>query len=414
MVQGVTIAVPVARANALLDRVEWHAIEGATALCGHGVIDAYHVAVFATDPAYARGALGVRDGEALRWTLRHARDANLPMVWLLDSAGAKVDEGLPALAAFRRFYREALEARAAGVRIIALLGRGCWGGASLLAMLAELRVFTPRTRFATSGPAVIEAVEGKAHFDAANPTQIDALVGAAARAAMDTGAVLAEESEHRSLLMMWLSGKSRAGRPFEWRDSTASGHHDAFDQIPRLQSLLPSGWIAEQSGNVVYALPPAGSSKVAFCGYLGGGTIGVGECVSLLRVLETIATQHALCPIILTLDAAGHAATLADERLILARYLDAVGNRVLALRHAGHRISLWIPGSASGAVYVVFAAPVDSVSVLPSARVEVLAAKAVDRILGRAVQGASSAQELVTLGIADAVLDERLMGYPGT
>jgi len=61
---------------------------------------------------------------------------------------------------------------------------------------------------------------------------------------------------------------------------------------------------------------------------------------------------------------------------------------------------------------VVFAAPVDSVSVGMGARVEVLASLAVDRILGRAVAGASSAQELVQTGIADAVLDSRFNDYP--
>lgn len=437
---------PAGRAQALFDQADWHAVEGATALCGRAVLDGRRAVVFATDPAHARGALGVRDGEALIWTMRTARAEGLPMVWLLDSAGAKVDEGLPALAAFRRFYREALDARAAGVPLIALLGRGCWGGASLLAMLADLRVFTPRTRFATSGPTIIESVEGKVRFDAADAAQVDALLGARARVQIDPGAMLAEETEQRALLRRWLStaetqtvimtgtgsASSDAGSMLSpagtgtilspaGLDSLSRTVGDDNESSPscattvgqraRLQRLLPATYTAAQRGNIAFALPAAGSGKAVFCGYLAGGAVGSAECQTLIGLLDEITVIHPRSAVILVLDAAGHAATVVDERTLLARHLCAVSQRIMTMRAAGHRVSLWIAGSASGAVYVVFAAPVDSVSVLSSARVEVLGAKAVDRILGRAVAGASSAHELVTLGVADGILDDRLNGY---
>lgn len=411
MSQTPPAASPAAQAGALFDRIDWHTVPGATALCGRAESGAGAAALFATDPAHARGALGARDGEALIWSIRLARAQHLPMVWLLDCAGAKVDEGLPALAAFRRFYREALEARAAAVPLLAVLGRGCWGGASLLAMLADVRVFTPRTRFATSGPAIIEAVEGKDVFDASDAAQVDALLGAQARARIDPGARVAESSAHRGILEEWLA---RPGGPRSaYADVTGAGGAApaVHDQRTRLQSLLPPGYSAAQRGNIVHALPAAGSGKAVFCGYLAGAAVGVAECRTLTQLLDEIAAAHPRSPLVLVLDAAGHAATRADEGALLAHHLSALSRRILALRAAGHRVTLWIPGRASGAVYVVFAAPVDSVSVLPGARVEVLAAQAVDRILGRAVAGAGSAQELVTLGIADAILDERLNGY---
>lgn len=405
---------PALQAATLFDRIDWHTVAGATALCGRAMLGTHTVTLFATDPAHARGALGVRDGDALIWSIRLAREQGLPMVWLLDCAGAKVDEGLPALAAFRRFYREALDARAAGVPLMAILGRGCWGGASLLAMLADLRVFTPRTRFATSGPAIIEAVEGKHAFDAGDAAQVDHLLGAQARARIDAGARVADSDTHRDILAQWLAQLPSGQRPPAISTATEVIATPATDQRARLQTLLPPGYIAMQRDNIVYALPPENSGKALFCGCLAGAAVGVAECRTLTQLLDEIATTHARSPVVLTLDAAGHAATRVDEGALLAHHLTTLSRRILALRAAGHRVSLWIPGRASGAVYVVFAAPVDSVSVLPGARVEVLAAQAVDRILGHAVAGAGSAQELVALGIADATLDQRLNGYQAT
>ena len=177
MVQGVSGIDIAAKISHLFDGIENSAVSGARALCGRARLNGQPLFFFATDPSYARGAIGVADGQALSWVIHQARRHCLPMVWLLDCSGAKVDEGLPALAAFRGFFREALLAKGEGVPILAVLGRGCYGGGSLLAMLADHRVYSSATRLATSGPSIIEAVEGQAVFDSSHQETVSALMG---------------------------------------------------------------------------------------------------------------------------------------------------------------------------------------------------------------------------------------------
>ncbi|MGI0028549.1 MAG: carboxyl transferase domain-containing protein, partial [Nitrososphaera sp.] len=137
-------------------------------LTASGVLRGRRVYVAATDPAIARGAIGVAEADALAGLLRSGREHAAPVLLVLDSAGARVDEGLPALGAFRRLFCEALRAKLTGIPLVALLGPICFGGASLLACLCDRRVYLPQTRIATSGPVVIEGAGGKDRLDASD------------------------------------------------------------------------------------------------------------------------------------------------------------------------------------------------------------------------------------------------------
>ncbi len=401
-----------ARVSRLFDGIEFSAMSGAKALCGRARLNDRPLIFFATDPGHARGAIGVADGRALSWVIQQAREQRLPMVWLLDCAGAKVDEGLPALAAFRRFYREALLAKREGTPILAVLGRGCYGGASLLAMLADHRVYSLDTRLSTSGPSIIEAVEGKAVFDSARQEAVSALMGATARLEIDQHGELADDP--REAMGHWLLDPKPLG---DWRSRHAvlaarlNSVRRPIDCRGKLQACLPPGYAPDQRGNIVFSIPPPASCKAVFCGFLTGGAFAAADSWQLVDLLQEVAQCHPGSPIVLLLDASGHSARVADEKIILAEYLVHLCLCIGDLSSRGHKTVLWIPGGASGAVYVVFAASAERVSVLSRARVEILGSAAVDRILGRAVAGALTAQELVDLGIAEGILDPRLESY---
>jgi hypothetical protein len=121
--------------------------------------------------------------------------------------------------------------------------------------------------------------------------------------------------------------------------------------------------------------------------------------------------EHPGSPIVLVLDAQAHAATVADESVLLSEYLVHVSMVIAQLARSGHRTTLWLPGAASGAAYVAFASPADRVSVLPSARVSILPALAQQRIIGQALGPAMGVQSVLAAGVADAVLDNRLDAY---
>ena len=161
---------------------------------GRGRIGADQVYVAATDPAAARGAVGVAECRGMSELLARARDEGAPVVLLLDSSGARVDEGLPALGAFRGLLRETLLTRLARSPMLAVVGRACFGGASLLACTCGHRHYLTGARLAASGPAVIEGAVGAARFDARNHASVDALMGSAARVEIDAEGSLIEDA----------------------------------------------------------------------------------------------------------------------------------------------------------------------------------------------------------------------------
>ena len=165
-----------------------------TLIAGGGRLEGEPVWIAATDPSRARGALGAAEGDLLCNLFQTARNEPRPLLLLLDSAGAKVDEGLVALGAFRRLFREAVLTRLAQVPMLGLLGKSCFGGASMLACVCALRVHSTNTLLAVSGPGVIEALGGKGELDAADPAQVRALMGGDARARLAPSEQLVTDS----------------------------------------------------------------------------------------------------------------------------------------------------------------------------------------------------------------------------
>ncbi len=357
--------------------------------------------------------------------LIRARSDDSPVVLLLDSSGARVDEGLRALGAFRGLFREALLTRLAEIPMLALLGRACFGGASMLACLCARRHYLASTRLATSGPAVIEAVVGKAHFDAGNKEQVMALMCGTARAGIDPGGVVMEDSEHAAgaSLRGWLA-EAAAGtmvwQPHVSHELLAARLREAellaptgvmsSAMKPQLDALLPAGYAPSLEGEVFSALPPVGSRKPLFLGTLSGSPVGAATCWQLADKLLQL-DEYVSNPLVLVLDADGHAASIVDERMLLSAYIVHLSLAIALASARSHTTALWIMGKASGASYVAFASAVDRVSVLPSARIEILPALAARQIVGRVSPEALVLDSLLHAGVADSVLDTRLSAY---
>jgi len=129
----------------------------------------------------ASGSIGDAEATRLGALLRIVARERTPLVLFIDSAGAKVSEGLKALGAFRHLYREGLAAALGGAPIAALLGRNCYGGASMLAHLAGARLFGATTQLAMSGPSIVAASAGMNVLDEAFRAMAEASMSAASR-----------------------------------------------------------------------------------------------------------------------------------------------------------------------------------------------------------------------------------------
>ena len=392
-----------------------------------GAVAGRAVFVAATNPSVARGAIGAAESAGLAAMFQHARADKIPVVLLLDSSGARVDEGLIALGAFRRLFREALLTRLAAVPMIALLGEACFGGASMLACVCTRRVYTTQTRLAASGPGVIEAISGKPQLDTGDANSIDALMGGECRTRTEPTDLLvgSAHAELRNAVVACIEDKD--GRLVSWNADVAHvvlgmrlRQAGMLDDAPaagaltaKLNEILPKGYAPVVDADVFSALPPPGSGKPAFMGTLTGAPVGAASCWRLADRLLGLRERHATSPVVLMLDANGHSTTLADERVMLSSYLVHLSLVIASLAAAGRRIVLWIPGMASGASYVAFAAPVEQVSVLPAARVEILPAAAVRQILGAEPARPLDIGAMVKAGVADGLLDSLLQKQSG-
>src|SRR4051794_14618896 len=388
-----------------------------------GRIGGTPVWIAGTDASRSRGAIGVAEAAMLSEALSLARSEAAPIFLLLDSGGAKVDEGLAALGAFRRLFREALLTRLAGVPMFALLGRACFGGASMLATLCNRRVYSERTLMGASGPAVIQALSGRDQLDATDTAAVKALMGGEARSRLGPDEMLAADQlqAFRSVALelattsmtLKLSIEDRHHRLALRLDARAgaSGSNEAID---RMQQLAPPGYRCMARGDVVRAESAHVPGAPTLVGVLSGRAIGASASWTLADELLEVHRAGNAPPIFLVLDAIGRAAPRHDEALLLSEYITHFALTAAWLAHQGHRVLLWIPGEAAGAVYVAFASPSESVSALPSAHLRILPLAAVTQIVGDRPVEKSDVQTWIDTGVVDALLDERVAAYATT
>ena len=128
------------------------------------------VAVYtaAQEGGFMGGAVGEVHGAKLVGLLRRAvRDQATAVVLLVESGGVRLHEANAGLIAVSEVMRALLDARAAGIPVIALVGgsNGAFGGMGIVARCANVVVMSEEGRLAMSGPEVIETASGVEEFD---------------------------------------------------------------------------------------------------------------------------------------------------------------------------------------------------------------------------------------------------------
>ena len=404
------------RIDGLLDPgsfVRTSATQQGSLSAGKGRLGGKPVVIAATDRDVAGGSFGVVESHALAELIMQGHAAMLPFILCLDSAGARLDEGLPALGAFRQLYRQVLDLRLAGVPMLALLGRDCFGGASMLAATCGQRVYTMGSRLAMSGPAVIQALGGRNELDASDGHAVNALMGGTARAAMESAGRLSEDTLYafRQAALDWLvrpvppdlrAQHNRLGaRLFShyMAPSTAA-------KTPRLPEtfleLVPATFEARETDGVVTGriLPTAPNS---YFGFVGGTPVGALAAWTLAGACMQFADAHPGGALTLLLDSPGQAPTFRDERMLLSEYVAHLALVLSGIRDAGHRLTLQVLGDAAGGIYVALAAPATRVVALPGASVQILPPAAIARVLRRQSQQ-TSIDDYLQSGVIDTMV----------
>ncbi len=94
------------RTDVLSRRMGEKARAGDGVLAGSGRVDGRPVFCFAQDPSFAGGSLGQAHADTVVQVLQLAERTRVPVIGFVESAAARMQEGLAALAGYGRIFRE--------------------------------------------------------------------------------------------------------------------------------------------------------------------------------------------------------------------------------------------------------------------------------------------------------------------
>jgi malonate decarboxylase beta subunit len=149
-------------------------------IVGRGTLDGKPVLAASQEGGFMGGAVGEVHGAKLTGLFERAVDERpAAVLLLLESGGVRLHEANAGLIAVSETMRAVLNARAAGITVIALIGStyGCFGGMGLVARCCDVIIMSEEGRLGMSGPEVIETKHGVEEFDSRDRALVWRTVG---------------------------------------------------------------------------------------------------------------------------------------------------------------------------------------------------------------------------------------------
>jgi acetyl-CoA carboxylase carboxyltransferase component len=129
-------------------------------IAGAGRVDGRPVFCYAQDPGFLGGSLGEAHAESILRVLELAGRARAPVVGFIESGGARLQEGVAALAGYARIFRAHVALSGKVPQISVICGASA-GGGSYAPALTDFVVMTERANMFLTGPAVVREVMGE-------------------------------------------------------------------------------------------------------------------------------------------------------------------------------------------------------------------------------------------------------------
>ena len=134
---------------------------GSAVITGFGDVYGRKIAVYAQDFSVRGGTLGRVEGEKICHLMDMALDLKVPIVAIVDSGGARIQEGVAALTQYGHIFRKTCDASGFVPQISLILGP-CAGGAVYCPALTDLIVMTKENSdMFVTGPDVVKAATGE-------------------------------------------------------------------------------------------------------------------------------------------------------------------------------------------------------------------------------------------------------------
>jgi propionyl-CoA carboxylase beta chain len=125
---------------------------------GHGTIDGREVFVFSQDFTVIGGSLGEAHSQKISKVMDHAVRVGSPIIGLNDSGGARIQEGVDALAAYGEIFNRNVQASGVVPQISCIMGP-CAGGAVYSPAITDFVFMVENTAYMfVTGPSVVRTV----------------------------------------------------------------------------------------------------------------------------------------------------------------------------------------------------------------------------------------------------------------
>jgi acetyl-CoA carboxylase carboxyltransferase component len=125
-----------------------------------GRVDGRPVAAFAQDASFAGGSLGEAHADTVVSVLALAERTLVPVIGFIESAGARMQEGLAALSGYGRIFNHHVALSGRVPQISVVCGASA-GGGSYAPALTDFVIMTESASMFLTGPGVVAAVTGE-------------------------------------------------------------------------------------------------------------------------------------------------------------------------------------------------------------------------------------------------------------
>ncbi|RMX09958.1 hypothetical protein EBQ24_05815 [Allofranklinella schreckenbergeri] len=381
------------------------------------------------DYGASQGSIGVQEAQQLVASLRHAQQRHARVVFVMESGGIRVTDSTAGIASFRHVIRAAAQARLAGMRMLAVVGRCAFGGASILACICERCVVFPHSILAMSGPRLLTHEMGEGIWNARDASVVAQWLGGAARArASGRFDLVHDVPACRAALATWAGSAPLPPAP--------ESDGMACPELPPAQELAASlgqpgpglmacgqallqpldaqaaGW--ERLSAQVYRLRAAVAPGVHVLALEAPEGARVRDVAVLMQQLQALrprlASGAVQAKLLIVLDAQSHAARLEDEQAAFSVVLADLVLLLHVMRREGVQVQLRVTGRCGGGIFAALSAGVGEVVMEPSARLVVLPRAALAALGKQESPEAGSAQMALAVGVVDRVLEHDASG----
>jgi acetyl-CoA carboxylase carboxyltransferase component len=191
-------------------------------VCGQGLVEGRAALVVANDPTVKAGSWGARTVEKIIRVTEHALDHDLPVFWLIDSAGARITDQVdlfPGRRGAGRIFHNQVKLSGRAPQICCLFGPSAAGGAYIPAFCD-----------------VVFMVEGNASMYLGSPRMAEVVIG-------------------EKVTLEEMGGARMHATVSGCGDNLAVDDADAIEQAKWWFSYLPASW--RDSPPTMEAAPPA-------------------------------------------------------------------------------------------------------------------------------------------------------------